>query len=564
MARKIRKNTLYHSTADEKKLQQDGYRAALYGRLSVETEEKRERDSIGTQMEFLRDYASSVPDLIVCDEYIDDDVTGTSFNRPEYERMMCDIDVGRINCIIVKDLSRFARDHIGAGEYLEKVFPQKGVRFIAITDQIDTLYGDGGIIVPFKNIINERYAKEASKKLTNNFKMMQESGLFCSSKPVYGYKRSDYDKHRLVIDEDAANVVRQIFDWYINGVTNHQICKNLEEAGVMSPLKYAMYKGYLPKNEEKYDKLHWNITRITKIVTMQQYCGDMVQNKNSSTFLETGKKKSFRYTNKDEWIIVENTHEAIISREDFAKAQAIAESKKEKYREQKTMNSKRKKPEYCLEGVLRCAHCGGSIQAKCKKNNGISEYRYVCLVHEQYGNVRCEKKSLSFEDTNQMIFLIIKRIIQTHLATEEIIERMNNSSKAVDELREIKQKKNGIVASLNHIKSLKSKLYVDFKEGIIMKEDYEYLHKNYCNEQTQLENELAAIEKKLDLFTIKKDTTASKTIRKYMNARKLTKPMVNAFIDTIVVDNEGQFDIKLKIKDEYDELMRQLILRKGD
>ena len=212
MARKSRKDTLYQVSEATQKAEKYGYRAGLYGRISVETFEKIERDTIGTQMALLRDFAAVIPELVVYDEYIDDDVTGTSFSRPEYERMMDDVESGKINCIIVKDLSRFARDHIGAGEYLEKIFPEKGVRFIAITDNIDTLKDDGGVIVPFKNIINERYAKESSIKLTQNFKTMQSEGLFCSSKPPYGYKRSEDDKHMFVVDEEAANVVKQIFE----------------------------------------------------------------------------------------------------------------------------------------------------------------------------------------------------------------------------------------------------------------------------------------------------------------------------------------------------------------
>ena len=173
MARKSRKDTLYHVSEVTRKAELIGYRAGLYGRISVETIEKIERDTIGTQMALLREFAATIPDLMVYDEYIDDDITGTSFDRPAYERMMQDVESGKINCIIVKDLSRFARDHIGAGEYLERIFPEKGVRFIAITDNIDTLKDDGGIIVPFKNIMNERYAKESSIKLTQNFKTIQ-------------------------------------------------------------------------------------------------------------------------------------------------------------------------------------------------------------------------------------------------------------------------------------------------------------------------------------------------------------------------------------------------------
>lgn len=564
MARKSRKDTLYHVSEVTRKAELIGFRAGLYGRISVETLEKIERDTIGTQMALLREFAATIPDLMVYDEYIDDDVTGTSFDRPEYERMMQDVENGKINCIIVKDLSRFARDHIGAGEYLERIFPEKGVRFIAITDNIDTLKDDGGIIVPFKNIMNERYAKESSIKLTQNFKTMQNAGLFCGSKTPYGYKRSDDDKHVFIVDEEAASVVKQIFEWYVSGVTKHQICKRLEEAEVMCPAKYAIDKGYSTRSEENIENLYWNPEQISKIVSMRQYCGDMVQNKAVSTFLETGKKGSSRVTDKEEWIIVENTHEAIVSREMFAQAQAIAKKNAEKHQAKLKMNREIKNPEYCLSGILKCAHCGANINVKRRVKNGTAEYWYVCPKHDGFGNARCDKSNLPFEETNQLIFTIIKRYMHSFLDTEELLEKMNDSNEAAIQVRELNKRKSGITASINRVREIKSGLYRDMKDGLISDMDYAYLSKKYSEEQGVYERQAEDIAKKLELYKVKKDTDASVTIRKFMKSKKLSKTMVDAFISSIVVDNEGQFDVSMKLKDEYDELIRQLILREGD
>lgn len=564
MARKSRKDTLYRVSEATLKTEQYGYRAALYGRISVETFEKIERDTMGTQMSLLREFAATIPDLIVYDEYIDDDVTGTSFARPEYERMMEDIEKGKVNCLIVKDLSRFARDHIGAGEYLEKIFPEKGVRFIAITDNIDTLQDDGGVIVPFKNIINERYAKESSIKLKQNFKTMQREGLFCSSKPPYGYKRSEDDKHMFVVDEEAAMVVKQIFEWYVAGVTKHKICRDLEEAGVLCPAKYAISKGFSSKSEDNIDNLHWNPEQISKIVSMQQYCGDMVQNKHLSTFLETNKKGSYRVTDKAEWIIVENTHEAIISREIFAQAQMVTEHNCKKHQEKLKMNREIKNPEYCLSGVLKCAHCGANINVKRRVKNGIAEYWYVCPKHDGFGNARCEKANLPFEDTNQLVFTIIKRHMYSFLDTESLLEQMNNTADVTLRIRELNQQKKKLMADICRRREMRSNMYQDMSEGLISEMDYAYMTGKYAEEQAVLEKQLAEITKKLELYTVNTETEAAETIRKFMNSRKLSKAMVEAFVDSIVVNNDGQFDISLKIKDEYDELMKKMILREGD
>lgn len=283
----------------------------------METLETVARDTMGTQILLLKEFAATIPDLTVTDVYTDNDVTGTNFNRPEYERMMQDVESGRINCIIVKDLSRFAREYIGAGEYLEKIFSEKGVRFIAVTDNIDTLVDDGGIIVPFKNVINERYAKDASAKVAGNFKVMQKKGLFCGSKPPYGYVASKEDKHVFEIDPEEAQIVKKIFDWYLAGVSMHQLCKLLDAENVLCPYKYGIEKGYFKENTNETQCLAWMPMHVKNILSRQQYCGDMVQNMMESTFLQTGIKGSYRYNDKDNWIIVENTHDAIITREDY-------------------------------------------------------------------------------------------------------------------------------------------------------------------------------------------------------------------------------------------------------
>jgi hypothetical protein len=228
------------------------------------------------------------------------------------------------------------------------------------------------------------------------------------------------------------------------------------------------------------------------------------------------------------------------------------------------MNRTIKNPEYCLSGILKCAHCGANINVKRRVKNGVAEYWYVCPKHDGFGNARCEKSNLPFEETNQLIFTIIKRYMHSFLDTEELLEQMNDSNEAALQVRELNKQKSGISASLYRVREMKSNLYVDMREGLISEMDYAYLSKKYSEEQSMYERLLADIAKKLELFTVKKDTDASVTIRKFMKSKKLSKTMVDAFVSSIVVDNEGQFDVSLKIKDEYDELMKQLILRKGD
>ena len=228
------------------------------------------------------------------------------------------------------------------------------------------------------------------------------------------------------------------------------------------------------------------------------------------------------------------------------------------------MNREIKNPEYCLSGILKCAHCGANINVKRRVKNGIAEYWYVCPKHDGFGNARCDKSNLPFEETNQLIFTIIKRYMHSFLDTEELLEKMNDSNEAALQVRELNKKKSGITASINRVREIKSGLYRDMKDGLISDMDYAYLSKKYSEEQELYERQVADITKRLELFKVKKDTDASVTIRKFMKSKKLSKTMVDAFISSIVVDNEGQFDVSMKLKDEYDELIKQLILREGD
>lgn len=567
MARKSRKETLYRAKEEKQPVRQALYRAALYGRISVETQEKIDRDTMGTQMTLLKEFAATVPDLVVYDEYIDDDVSGTSFDRPEFERMMRDIDAGAVNCVVVKDLSRFARNHIDAGTYLERIFPEKGVRFIAITDNIDTLKDDGGIIVPFKNIINERYAKESSIKLTQNFKTMQRAGLFCSSKPPYGYRRSEEDKHRFVVDEEAAEVVRKIFEWFTTGVTKHEICKRLEEAGISCPTKYSVEKGYIRSSTDTASKLRWNPEQIAKIVSMRQYCGDMVQNKEVSTFLRTGKKGSHVLNDEEDWIVVEDAHEAIISRELFAKAQKVVEENVLIRKVQREKNSHIINPEYCLSGVLRCAHCGSSINVKRRIKGGKAEYWYICPVHDSFGNARCEKKSMKFEETNEIICAIVRYHMQSFLNAEELSQKMTESEAAGEIIKRLNRQKQQLESTMLRLRDLKSGLYRDLTAGLIENEDYMFMAKKYQTELDECEAKWEDIEKRLRLFFAKKpepgvETTVQR-IRHFMEEETLSKAMVNAFVDSILVDNDGRLEVSMKTKDEFDELTKRIILQEG-
>lgn len=564
MARKSRKNTADHGNSFIEPVAAVTYRAALYARISVETEEKIERDSIGIQVALLKEFAATIPDLVVEDIYIDDDVSGSDFNRPDYERMMQDIDKGRINCIIVKDLSRFARNHIGAGEYLEKIFPEKGVRFIAVTDNIDTLEGDGGIIVPFKNVLNERYAKESSIKLMANFKVMQKEGLFCSSIAPYGYLRSEEDKHRLVIDEEAATVVKQIYAWFVEEKkTIHWMTGELERRGIPCPAVYMQMKGIRKKTSLVTKTAVWSCERVRTILKSRMYCGDMVQNKSKSTFLQTGRKDTFVENPKEEWIIVCDTHEAIISREMYQKAQEILECNARNHEQKKKKSDTIKNPEYCLKGVMVCAHCGSRMTVKRRVNKEKVYYWYICPKHDGFGNAGCEKKNMSFENTNALVFQIIKRYMNNFLDIEKALEEMQKSMPGKAKKESLRKEVLMTESKIRKINQMKSGLYQDLCDRLIDESDYRYMSQRYSEDIEKLNLELESLLQKISLFQAKPVESVEETIRKHVKSRKLNSLMVSAFVEKIIVDNDGRFEVEMKLKDEYEELLNNMEMMKG-
>lgn len=561
MARTSRRETKFYTSTVLDTKYEYAYRIGLYGRYSVESAESIERDSIGTQMIFLEDFAKTIEDSTIVDRYIDDDVTGTTFERPEYERLMSDIDEGKINCIVVKDLSRFARNHLNAGEYLERIFPEKGVRFIAITDNLDTLKGDGGIIVPVKNVINELYARDTSQKLTNHFHLMQKNGDFCSWKAPYGYVRSEDDKHKFDIDEEAAFVVKRIFDMYAAGDTLAGIAKRLDEEGVLSPMQYAESKGAYQMKEAK-NRL-WTGAAVKKIVSNQSYLGDMVQNKFDSLFQRTGRKDSRKENDKSDWIIVKGMHQPIISEKLYKIAQdRLAENvQKRKELHQRYAHIPQKPTN--LKGLMKCGCCGASMVGVRKRQNNKFTYIYQCPVHDEYGRVRCVKKSVKREELDKTVFFILKRYIDSFLDMDRALEELDVKSSVNSRIEQCKLSLRNIRSEIQRVQNFKGNLYEDLQAGMIDESDYTYFIDKYKKDLKELENQELEETKKLTNLG-SRDTEKSNLkdcVKKYANARKLSPEMANAFIENVVAYEDGSLDVTLKMKDEFDELAQLLDIR---
>ena len=324
------------------------WKPALYIRLSREDGDREESNSIASQRELLTEFTDAQTDMAAPRLYTDDGYTGTDFDRPDFQRMLNDLRTGTVNCVIVKDLSRFGRNYVGVGEYLEHIFPLLNVRFISVSDTVDSFVDPrsvNNLVVPFKNIINDEYCRDISNKVRASLDLKRRQGKFIGSFASYGYRKDPNDHSRLLIDEPAAAVVRDIFDWFIGGTSVLGIARRLNAMGIPNPSAYKRQQGmnYRHPTSDKLDDL-WPDSSVRRILHNPLYTGTMVQGKNR---MKSYKLHISEAVPKEDWITVEQTHEAIISSELFDKAQALFK--------RDTRTAPTQTQVYLFSGFLRCA-----------------------------------------------------------------------------------------------------------------------------------------------------------------------------------------------------------------
>ena len=455
------------------------YNVAAYIRLSREDGDKEESDSVVNQKKMLTDFISDSKDLHLYDIYVDDGYTGTNFKRPDFERMIKDIDAGHVNCVVVKDLSRFGRDYIDTGRYLERYFPDAGVRFISVTDSIDSERQAYDMLLPIKNIFNEQYARDISKKVQAAVKTKQRSGEFIGAFAGYGYKKSPADKNKLIIDEYAASVVRRIFQLYIQGVGKQRIAKILNQENILCPAEYKRVNGenYVNPNRLK-STVYWSYSTVNKILHSEMYIGNMVQ----GTKFQRMRSRQ-KMVPKEDWIIVENTHPAVIDKDTWDKAQSML--KKRTRQLDLTTNMS------IFAGFLKCGDCGRAmVKHWWTRKDGTKVYRFYCGTYKRNGADYCTPHALPVSVLEKIILDDLKTIIKNVDDLQEIVNRQEvDGAKKVrfadKELQRIK-------SELERTKKLKKSAYEDYKDGLISKEDYLEYRKDYEEKENlygkQIEN----------------------------------------------------------------------------
>jgi len=407
------------------------WKPALYIRLSREDGDREESNSIASQRELLTEFANTQTDMAAPRLYVDDGYTGTDFDRPDFRRMMHDLRAGIVNCVIVKDLSRLGRNYVKVGEYLEHTFPLLNVRFIALSERIDSVADPrsaDSLIVPFRNILNDEYAHDISNKVRASLDLKRRQGKFIGSFASYGYCKDPNDHSRLLIDEPAAAVVRDIFNWFIGGTSVLGIAKRLNEQGIPNPSAYKRQQGmnYRHPASGTLDGL-WPDSSVRRILRNPLYTGTMVQGKNRT---KSYKLHVSEAVPEEDWITVEQTHEAIISSELFAKAQSLFA------RDTRTAPAQPKV--YLFSGFLRCADCGKAMNRKTISQPYRNYYYYICSTFKKQHSGACTKHTIRSDRLEQAVLETLRSQIALAVEMDELIAEINRSgarSRSADHLQ---------------------------------------------------------------------------------------------------------------------------------
>ena len=495
-------------------------------------------------------YIQSHSELSETHEYVDDGWSGTNFNRPGFMEMLRDVRSGSINCVIVKDLSRFGRNYIEVGQYLEMVFPMLNVRFISINDNIDSVANPDSLnnaIVPFKNIMNDEYCRDISNKVRSVLTNKRKQGKFIGSFASYGYMKDPNDHNHLIVDEEAAPVVRDIFSWFLSGMGVITIAKKLNEQGVLNPSAYKRYKGmkYHHPRQDMNDTL-WPDSSVKRILRNRLYVGDMVQGKNKT---RSYKLKASVNIPEDQWIVVENTHEAIIDRETFDKVQEIFS---------RSFRTPPHAPRcYVLSGYVRCADCKRAMNRKLISQPYADYGYYVCSTFKKMNQGACTKHTIRSDKLEDAVLATLKAHIALAVSLDEAIASLKTGKERTGtsvRLERMLEEKRREVAS---IEDCKLELYPDWKSGVINREEYEALKIRFDKQIKTLQAEADRINRELDAY--RSESPEQNPFLTYFlahrNIEKLTREVVVELIDMIYVHEGGEITIKFKYQDEYLRLL---------
>lgn len=502
--------------------------AVMYLRLSKEDGEMMESNSIANQRELIRAYLKNT-DLQLVGEYVDDGYSGANFQRPQFQKMMEDAYEKKFDTIIVKDLSRFGRDYIEAGKYIQRVFPQIGMRFISVNDHYDSKSADSNdthLILPIKNFINDSYSRDISSKVKSSQRVKRMNGEYIGAFAPYGYKKSEEDKNKLVLDENVKEIIKSIFDMKLQGYSSKAIGDELNRLGIDSPKIYKEKQGLNYKGGfETIKGGRWTAKTVNRILENKVYIG----------ILQQGKSATISYKNKkqldihpSDWISVKNTHEPIVSEEVFQIANVLLK---------RDLNTKDKQQVELFAGMLFCKDCGSPMIRRTVQTSGRTEVFYICSKYNKEKN--CTRHSIKRNSLEEVITKLLKQHISFN---EKLYHRVKDLRFDID----IKDRQIVLLKREKEMtEQLLSSLYADLEEEVITKEEYQLFRKNYLEQLSKTDEAIRhRVQKQKNIEdSIQKNKEWIIDIKKYKELKQLDRLSVVMLIDKIRIGENKEIEV---------------------
>ncbi len=531
------------------------WRMAAYIRLSKEDLQKIKKgldcsNSVANQQGMLHDfYESHMEELESYTEYVDDGHTGTDTDREHFQDMMADIMSRKINCVVVKDLSRLARNYSDAGSLIDNLFVQLGVRFISLAENVDSYLDPDSVSdikVPITNVMNDNYCFQTSKKIRQVFDYKRRNGQYIGSFAPFGYVKDPDDKHRLLVDPDAAEVVKLVYSLFLQGSSKRAVSLYLNEHGIPSPAAYRRIKG-LPVSSAVGDDPMWSARMIHEVLTNEIYTGDMVQGRHR---VKSYKVHQIETVPEEEWVRVPNTHEAIIVRETFDKVQGLMK--------RDTRTSPQGRQVHLFSGFLRCADCGKAVT---RSVSGRHVY-YACSTYKNRSRTACTMHSIKHNRLEAAVLFAIQQQVHLAVSYAETVTRINTApvkkcqSKRLDDLIAAKERE------LAKVTRYKQGLYQDWKDGEITREDYHNMKADYERQTITLTAVLKNLTaERAELANgVDNEHPALVAFMRYQNIDELTRDILVELVDYIKVYENGNISVRFKFADELRKIVEYIEL----
>ena len=507
------------------------YHAALYIRLSKEDESEGPSQSVQNQESLLREFVQQHR-LSVYDTYVDDGWSGTNFDRPDFQRMITDIEAKKVNMVITKDLSRLGRDYIMTGHYMERYFPEHRVRYISLLDGIDTgVDSTANDITPFRAIMNDMYAKDISKKIKSVKRDKQRKGQFIGGKPVYGYKMHPTEKNKIVIDEEVAPIVRRIFALALSGMSCRNIATLLNQEGVPTPATYANLTVARPG---PYTGL-WSSERISDMLQNETYIGNMVQGR--SVKISYKSKKCLKQPPAN-WVVVEGTHEPLVDAETFRKVRLLVNSRK---------HTRSRTYDFLLKGLIFCHECGYPLAVLNRKNaRGEDVLYFVCRTYQRFTKAGvCTCHSIKEKTVTDAVIAKVREVCQAYLNPDELLpmarEAVENARKQNGlemELQALQSKIDSLTANLD-------RMYTDRLSGLLPESDFQRIFGRIKGEREQLEEKRQALEFQKK-SPVRSEDRARGLVQRFIETAGESRELLVSLIERVELTEDKEVIIKFR------------------